>query len=75
MSIEELEVEIKELTLRDRAALARWVVESLDALSASEIETLWTEEAEHRLDELEQGLVAESPGRGRTFRRARAAIS
>jgi hypothetical protein len=74
MSIEELEVEIKKLTLRDRAALAKWVVESLDELSASEIETLWAEKAEHRLDELEQGLVTEIPAED-VLRRARAAIS
>jgi putative addiction module component (TIGR02574 family) len=61
MSIEELEVEIKKLTPRDRAALAKWIVESLDALSESEIEALWAEEAEHRLDEMEQGLVTEIP--------------
>ncbi|MBI3781399.1 MAG: addiction module protein [candidate division NC10 bacterium] len=74
MSIEELEVEIKKLTLRDRAALAKWIVESLDALSESEIEALWVEEAEHRLDELEQGLVTEIPAE-EVLRRARAAIS
>jgi putative addiction module component (TIGR02574 family) len=74
MSIEELEVEIKKLTLRDRAALAKRLVESLDELSAPEIETLWAEEAERRLDELEQGLVAESPAED-VLRRARAAIS
>jgi len=74
MSIEELEVEIKKLTLRDRAALAKWIVESLDALSESEIEALWAEEAEHRLDELEQGLVTEIPAE-EVLRRARAAIS
>ena len=74
MSIEELEVEIKKLTLRDRAALAKWIVESLDELSESEIEALWAEEAEHRLDELEQGLVSEIPAE-EVLRRARAAIS
>ncbi|MDE2180773.1 MAG: addiction module protein [candidate division NC10 bacterium] len=74
MSIEELEVEIKKLTLRDRAALAKWIVESLDELSASEIEALWAEEAERRLDELEQGLVTESPAE-EVLRRARATIS
>ena len=74
MSIEELEVEIKKLTLRDRAALAKWIVESLDALSESEIEALWAEEAEHRLDEMEQGLVTEIPAE-EVLRRARAAIS
>lgn len=32
MSVEEFEVEIKKLTLRDRTALAKWVVERLDEL-------------------------------------------
>ena len=74
MSIEELEFEIKKLTLRDRAALAKWIVESLDDLSESEIEALWAEEVEHRLDEMEQGLVTEIPAE-EVLRRARAAIS
>lgn len=74
MSIEELEAEIKKLPLGDRAALAKWLVESLDELSESEIEALWAKEAEHRLDELEQGLVTEIPAE-EVVRRARAAIS
>lgn len=74
MSIEELEAEIKKLTLKDRAALAKWIVESLDQLSAPEIEALWAEEAERRLDELAQGLVPERPAED-VLRRARAAIS
>lgn len=74
MSIEEIEAEIKKLTLEDRAALAKWIVESLDELSEPEIEALWAKEAEHRLDELEQGLVTEIPAE-EVVRRARAAIS
>jgi len=53
MSIDELEAEVKKLSLRERVALARRIVESLDELSESEIEVLWIEEAERRLDELE----------------------
>jgi len=74
MSLQELETEIKKLTLKERAALARWIVQSLDELSEPEIEALWAEEAEHRLDELEQGLVTEIPAE-EVLRRARAAIS
>jgi putative addiction module component (TIGR02574 family) len=62
------------LNLNERAGLARWLVQSLDELSESEIETLWVEEAERRLDELEQGLVTEIPAE-EVLRRARAAIS
>lgn len=54
--------------------LAKRIVESLDELSASEIEALWVEEAEYCLDELEQGVVTESPAED-VLRRARAAIS
>jgi hypothetical protein len=74
MSIKEIEAEIKNLDLKDRATLAKWIVESLDDLSEAEVETLWAEEAERRLDELEQGLVTEIPDR-EVLRRARAAIS
>jgi hypothetical protein len=47
---------------------------SLDELSESEIEKLWVEEAEHRLDELEQGLATEIPAE-EVLSRARTAIS
>jgi hypothetical protein len=59
MSLKEIEAEIKKLDLKDRATLAKWIVESLDELSEAEVEALWAEEAERRLDELEQGLVTE----------------
>lgn len=74
MGLKELETEIKKLNLEDRSALAKWIVESLDALSEAEIEALWAEEAEFRLDELEQGVVSEIPA-AEALRRARAAIS
>jgi putative addiction module component (TIGR02574 family) len=73
MSIKKIETEIRKLNLRERAALAKWIVESLDELSETEVEALWAEEAERRLDELEQGLVAEIPAE-EVLRRSRAAI-
>jgi hypothetical protein len=60
--------------LKDRAALAKWIVESLEELSEKEIEALWTDEAELRLDEMEQGQVNEIPAK-EVLRRARAAVS
>ena len=74
MSIKEIEAEIRKLSLQDRAALAKWIVETLDELSQAEVEALWAEEAERRLDELEQGLVTAIPAE-EVLRRARAAIS
>jgi hypothetical protein len=50
------------------------VKQSLDDLSESENEALWAEEAERRLDELEQGLATEIPAE-EVLRRARTAIS
>jgi putative addiction module component (TIGR02574 family) len=74
MSIKEIEAEIKKLPLSDRAALAKWLVESLDELSDAEVDALWAEEAERRLDELEQGGVAEISAE-EVLRRARTAMS
>jgi hypothetical protein len=74
MSIKEIEAEIKNLDLKDRATLAKWILESLDDLSDAEVEALWAEEAECRLDELAQGIVTEVPAK-EVLRRARAAIS
>jgi putative addiction module component (TIGR02574 family) len=71
VSLEELEAEIRKLNLKDRAALAKWIVQSLDELAGAEIEALWAEEAERRLDELEQGVAAEIPAE-EVLRRARA---
>ena len=73
MSVKELEAEIKKLDLKDRAALAKWLVESLDDLSEAELEALRAEEAERRLDELEQGSVPEMPA-DQAIRRARDVI-
>lgn len=74
MSLEEIEVEIKKLDLKDRAALAKWLVESLDDLSEEEVQALWAEEAERRLDEMEQGEVPDIPAK-EALRHARATIS
>ncbi|MBI5308235.1 MAG: addiction module protein [Planctomycetes bacterium] len=74
MSRKEPEAEVKTLDLKDRAALAKWIVESLDELSEVEIEALWVDEAEHRLDEMERGLVTEMSAE-EVLRRARMAIS
>jgi hypothetical protein len=74
MGIKEIEVEIQKLELNERASLAKWIVESLDELTQAEAYALWAEEAECRLDELEQGIVVEIPDK-EVLRRARAAIS
>ena len=74
MTIKEIEAEIKKLDLKDRSALAKLIVESLDELTESEVEKLWAEEAERRLDEMEQGQVTEISAVD-VIRRARDRIS
>jgi putative addiction module component (TIGR02574 family) len=74
MSFDELVAEVKKLSLKDRAALAKWIVESLDELPEAEIEALWVEEAERRLSELEQGRATEDSAE-QVLRRARATLS
>ncbi|MFH0826251.1 MAG: addiction module protein [Pseudomonadota bacterium] len=74
MKVEELQVEIGKLDLSERAVLAQWILGTLDEPTEAEIAELWAEEAERRLDELEQGLVEEIPA-DEVFRRAHAAIS
>jgi len=74
MTFKEIEAEIKKLDLKDRAELAKWIVESLDELSEAEVEALWAEEAERRLDEMERGLVTEITAK-EVLRRARDVIS
>ncbi len=73
MTLQELKTEIRKLPLNERAALAKSLIDSLDDLSESEIEALWVEEAERRLDELEQGRATEIPAE-EVLRRAMAAI-
>ena len=44
------------LPVQQRAELATQLLSSLDALSESEIEPLWFQEAVHRAAEMDQGL-------------------
>ncbi len=74
MGLKEIEAEIRKLDLKDRASLAKLIVESLDDLSEAEVEALWAEEAERRLDEMERGQVNEIPAK-EVLRRARNVIS
>ena len=74
MSLLELETEKNKLPIGERAALVKWLLDSFDDLSEAEIDRLWTEEAERRLDEMERGEVAGIPA-DEVFRRVRASIS
>lgn len=57
MTIDELKREALRLDPSTRASLARDLLTSLDALSESEIEQLWLEEAVRRHEEVAAGKV------------------
>jgi putative addiction module component (TIGR02574 family) len=74
MNLSEIENDILKLGMKDRASLAKWLLQSLEGLSEVELQNLWMEEAERRLDEMEQGLTAEIPAE-EFFRRVRNAVT
>ena len=45
----------------DRAALAGLLIESLDSETDKDVESAWLEEVEHRIAELESGIVTSIP--------------
>jgi putative addiction module component (TIGR02574 family) len=55
MNIETIRREALSLTAQERAELAEQLLSSLDALSATEIEPLWFQEAARRAAEMDQG--------------------
>jgi putative addiction module component (TIGR02574 family) len=72
--LEEVVNEAMDLSLEDRAHLAGTLLVSLDEPSESEVERLWLEEAERRLQEFREGKVKGIPAE-ETFARAIADIS
>jgi putative addiction module component (TIGR02574 family) len=72
-NLEELEIEVLNLSLEGRARLAERLILSLDAPSEKENLHLWVVEAEKRLKALREGKAKEIPAE-EVFRRARAAI-
>jgi hypothetical protein len=57
MTIDELRREALGLDLASRARLAHELISSLDDLSEAEIEQLWLEESQRRLEEVASGAV------------------
>ena len=72
--LEELINMAKELNLEERAELAGTLLLSLDEPSESEVERLWLQEAERRLQEFRDGKVKGIPAE-EVFNRAIADIS
>lgn len=60
--LEEIETEVLNLDVQSRAALAKRLLESLDALSDAEYEQLWIEEAEARYRDYKAGKTTAIDG-------------
>jgi len=69
-TVENLEAEFLRLNLRDRAALAKGLLDSLESLSEEEYEQLWAEEAEARYADFKAGRTSAVDG-DEVFARAR----
>jgi putative addiction module component (TIGR02574 family) len=74
MTVADLEVKILALDPKERARLARRLLESLEALSEKEIEALWLEEADRRDQALDADPSRAIPGAD-VMREARALLS
>ncbi len=61
MNIETIRHEALLLSPQERAQLAEQLLSSLDALTETEIEQLWFQEAARRADEMDKGLVGRAP--------------
>ena len=73
-TMREVEAAAMKLTMEERAELAGRLLLSLEEPSDSEIERLWLDEAERRLDEFRKGK-AQSVSAEEVFRRALAEVS
>ena len=59
--VEEIEREIRSLSDDDRRRLLRDLVADLDGNPDPEVEKAWLEEAQRRLQELQQGVIEAVP--------------
>lgn len=62
MTTADLEAKILELAPKERARLAQRILESLEALSESEVEALWLQEADRRDQQLDADPSRTIPG-------------
>jgi putative addiction module component (TIGR02574 family) len=69
MAIHKIESEALNLDIHSRATLVGKLLLSLDEPSVSEVEKLWLDEAERRLDDYRTGKVQGIPG-NEVFKRA-----
>jgi putative addiction module component (TIGR02574 family) len=59
---EDIEREARSLPLKEKAALARLLIEELDSSVDADAEQLWIEEAQRRYDAYQKGELKALPG-------------
>lgn len=69
----ELESKALKLPAKERARLAERLISSLDPQTDADTESLWLQEAERRLDELESGSIS-GVSADRVFEKARSTL-
>jgi len=69
----ELESQALRLPRRERARLAQRLISSLDRKADVDVDKLWLEEAERRLDELKSGRIVGIPAE-KVIRKARSTL-
>jgi hypothetical protein len=62
MAFEELEKHARALTVEEKAALARILIEELDTMVDPNTDQLWLEEAQRRYDAFVRGEIEPLPG-------------
>ena len=70
-TIEDIESELLQLDRHDRAALAKRLLDSLETLTAEELDELWIVEGEARYADFKTGKTSATDG-DEVFARARA---
>lgn len=74
MTMQKIESVVLNLDIHSRASLVGKLILSLDEPTGSEVERLWLDEAERRLDDYRTGKVQGIPGND-VFKRAIAELS
>jgi len=74
MAMQKIESEALNLDIHSRASLVGKLLLSLDEPTVSEVEKLWLDEAERRLDDYRAGKILGIPG-NEVFKRAIAELS
>ncbi|MCG8554501.1 MAG: addiction module protein [Proteobacteria bacterium] len=59
---EKLEREARQLGTREKAALARTLIEDLDGITDVDVEKLWIDEAQRRYENFQSGTFQAIPG-------------